>query len=119
MQRRTVFFAAPALLLSRSLHAQQHWLIGTWEGELVGSRSSDSRRVLRVSAVDAAAGTATGRWGRGDPMTIRLSGNTVRFFTSDNLPVEMTHTAAGTLEGTIQQNDSGRRPPFSITMTKR
>jgi hypothetical protein len=119
MQRRVVLFVAPALILSRSLHAQQHWLIGTWEGELVGTRNSETRRVLRVTAVDVAGGTATGRWGRGDPMTIRISGDTLRFFTGETLPVTLTRTAAGSLDGTIQQSDSGRRPPYTITMTKR
>lgn len=121
MQRRHLLTALPALAASGGAPAQvpQHWLIGTWTGELLGTNQPERRRILRVTAVDAAAGTATGRWGRNEPTTIRISGSTLRFFTGENLPVTLTHTAAGTLEGTIQQNDSGRRPPYTITMTRR
>ncbi|MDB5415121.1 MAG: hypothetical protein JWR10_3456 [Rubritepida sp.] len=121
MQRRHFLLAAPASLaiaaVPRVLHAQQHWLIGSCVGELVGSGSGDTRRRLTVISVDAAAGTAAGRWGR-DDTAIQVSGNTVRLFTSGSNSVELTYSPPGTLEGTIQQTNSGRRPPLTIVMRR-
>lgn len=74
-----------------------HWLLGTWRGPLM---PMGTPVVLRVTAVNEAGTRGTGRWGPTD-VEIRISGNTARFFTSQNNPVELNYAPPSTLEGIV------------------
>ncbi|MBS7812747.1 hypothetical protein [Roseococcus pinisoli] len=119
MKRRHLLSALPASFAAAgTARAQQHWLVGDWVGDLLGSRDADPRRRLTVTSVDVAGGTARGSWGRNET-PIQISGDTVRLTTGGNSPVVLRYTAPDRLEGTVSQSNSGSRPPFTIVMRRR
>jgi hypothetical protein len=109
---------APPAVPASAVPGQGHWLIGTWTGDRVGRRlQGPVGRMLRVTSVDVAAGTAIGRWA-GQDVQITIDGNQIRFFSSGSTPVQLTYTAPGTLEGTTSVGSRRSAAPHVIVMQR-
>ena len=98
-------------------NAQTHWLLGTWEGDLVGLRDQNTRRTLIVTSVDPSGGAATGTWA-GVSVSIQIVGQTIRLFTGGNNPVELSLGASQSLEGTFTARGGAGRT-YPIVMRRR
>ncbi len=115
-------FAATALLLAVALpvHAQQHWLIGSWKGSLGGITTSNpygTERTLKIVSVDGS--TAKGQWigpTGAQGVAVTVNGDSVSFATPGGLGASYRLTHKGNaLDGSWQGTSSGKSGSVNLT----
>jgi hypothetical protein len=107
--------AQPGLQMGRQ------WLVGRWEGDVVGLPGEmGTWRILTVERVEA-GGRVVGTWaarGRGEGATIRVDGDTVSVLTSFRHTVTLRRTGPNVLQGAFVTTGAAGRS-FPVTMTRR
>ena len=111
MRRRLVLAAAG--LVPFAAHAQAHWLVGRWEGEVTGGSGVDGpKRVMVVQSV-AADGAVRGSWSftgqGGGNADIRLQGDTVNVTSGRANSYTLKRVNPNRLEGDYITGARGRR----------
>lgn len=100
-------------------HAQQHWLVGTWKGNLsgLGNTPYGNERTLTVTAVDGNA--AKGQWvgpSSNQNVTIAIAGDSISFTTPGTAGATYKMTNKGkSLDGTWTSSGSGKNGPISLS----
>jgi hypothetical protein len=115
-----LLWLALGLVTTAAVAQQQHWLAGTWKGEIKDHRGKDATRILNVVSV-APDGTVQGGWGiTSAPVdgkdTISVSGDTVNVRTRAGSVVVLTRTGANGLRGSFQLQTAGK--PQIVDLTK-
>jgi len=109
-----LFYAAPVA-------AQQHWLVGTWEGELQNAPAGPlgSKRTMIVTSVAADGMAADATYGGQAGMTnvkLAIAGDSVSFATGGNQGGTYKMTRKGnTLEGSWTHTGSGRNGGMALS----
>jgi hypothetical protein len=109
--------ALGALLLSPGAASAQgaHWLLGTWEGEVVGL--AEGRRTLSVSRQNP-DGTFEAVWGRDGAQRLTLRGESLTVMSGNNNPIQLSRAAPNRLEGSFTPGGSARRS-YQVVLTRR
>ncbi len=88
----------------RAALAQDHWLVGSWRGQVIG-QGGNNQRTLRVRSV-AADGTVIGTFS-GEDVRGRFADNTLSFTTSQGNAVTLRRGPDGNLSGSYLGGRSG------------
>lgn len=121
INRRALFATlGAAMLAARAAAQQQHWLIGTWKGDIGGgwNGKEGSGRTMVVAGVDP-AGAVSGGWAAlGKPRVgnadITLAGEKLTVRTGADSMIEMRRGADGKLTGMMRIMKSGKTYPIEM-----
>jgi hypothetical protein len=115
-RRKVLFLSVASATLGRAVHAQApHWLVGTWQGQVIGLRQGNNTRTMRVRSV-AEDGTLDASWeGTTVPATFR--NNELQLTTGAGTVVLLTRGADGNLSGSFTTN-RGAGTRYSLIMQK-